>query len=179
MLSPDMVDFSEIGGKIVTAKQHLKFHSIIYRKYFWKREKDCVYKHVGNGLIESERLPGSFFIIKTIDFKNVGYFDEDIFLYGEEGVIAQKIKSIGKTCLIDSNFYYIHNHRSSIPLGNVWERYRKDFSTILEGQKRYNNTMETICKKYYKGKYLYSLKLVGRINIMLLYVKRVIAYLKR
>lgn len=37
-------------------------------------------------------LPGSFFIIKFDVFKEIGFFDENTFLYCEERIVAKKIK---------------------------------------------------------------------------------------
>ena len=153
MLSPDRVDFSYIGGNIIPSKLFVLESSKIYVRYLYnKKNKYSVYNYAGNGLIESERLPGSFFIIKSNDFFRVGLFDEEMFMYGEENVLAIKLKNINKTCVIDLKYYYIHNHRSNISSKEeTWKKYAEKFDELIENQKKCNLTREIICKKYYNG----------------------------
>jgi len=58
-------------------------------------------------------LPGSFFIMKKDIFFQIGLFNEKIFLYGEEIVIANKIKKENLKLGLLFSSYYVHNHQTS------------------------------------------------------------------
>jgi len=63
-----------------------------------------------NKLSYVEVLPGSFFIIKMEPFKQIGYFDENTFLYCEERILAKKLMNAGYKQAIDFESFFIHNH---------------------------------------------------------------------
>lgn len=63
-----------------------------------------------NGLAKVEVIPGCFFIIKADIFEKVGCFDENVFLFNEENILAIKIKKLGMTNALSVNDSYIHNH---------------------------------------------------------------------
>jgi len=69
---------------------------------------------VDSNIVQTEAIAGSFFIIRTEDFMQVGGFDEKIFLYYEETVLGIKLKQINKKLAILKNEKFIHNHSSSI-----------------------------------------------------------------
>lgn len=69
---------------------------------------------VDSNIVQTEAMAGSFFIIRTEDFMQVGGFDEKIFLYYEETVLGIKLKQINKKLAILKNEKFIHNHSSSI-----------------------------------------------------------------
>jgi GT2 family glycosyltransferase len=55
-----------------------------------------------NKLYETEERPcywvsGCFMIIKSIDYINAEYFDENTFLYGEEMILAERLKKINRS----------------------------------------------------------------------------------
>ena len=56
---------------------------------------------------------GCLFFVRTEDFVKVGLFDENIFLYGEENILAFKIHSIGKRLGIAGGATFIHDHREA------------------------------------------------------------------
>nr|CAD67946.1 putative rhamnosyl transferase [Thermotoga sp. RQ2] len=55
-------------------------------------------------------LPGSFFIIKFDVFKEIGFFDENTFLYCEERIVAKKLKEKGFKQALDFETFYLHFH---------------------------------------------------------------------
>jgi Predicted glycosyltransferases len=65
-------------------------------------------------IMEVDIIPGSFFGIKADVFKDIGYFDENVFLYYEENILGLKIKESGyKTAIITTNTF-LHKHSISI-----------------------------------------------------------------
>lgn len=63
---------------------------------------------------EVEVVPGSFFVIKSKVMEEIKLFDEDTFLYGEENILAYKLRNKGYTNYILNEYSYIHNHSISI-----------------------------------------------------------------
>lgn len=67
------------------------------------------------GIIEYEVPSGAFFIVNTKTFLEVGMFDEDTFLYGEEEILGFKIKQLGKCFILDCG--YSVNHFQGLSTG--------------------------------------------------------------
>lgn len=61
-----------------------------------------------------DAIPGSFFMICAVKFKEIGLFDENTFLYYEENILAYRIKEKGYKQLLLTNEIYLHNHSVSI-----------------------------------------------------------------
>lgn len=136
------------------------------------------YNTYKKGLLEVQVIPGSFFIIRTSVFRNIGYFDENMFMYNEEIVLGMKLKKIGVLSVIDSTLYYEHNH-PKYTKKEVYEHYRNNFSKI---KKMYNINYQSknyVCRTYYKKRGLILLKTVNIINYILLYGKHLLSFVYR
>ncbi len=134
---------------------------IIHRKL---RKKLLFYdeKCYKNDITFVEVLSGCFFIIRSDALQKVGYFDENIFLYYEENVIAAKLKNKGFKSVIDNNVNIIHNH--SITVDNNMSRIRK-YKELKKSQKYFH--------KNYSYSSLFgiiSLYITDRIMLLLLYL---------
>ncbi|SHI82477.1 glycosyltransferase [Parasporobacterium paucivorans] len=86
-----------------------------------------------------EAIHGSFFIVKRQVFQDVEYFDENVFLYGEETILGIKIKQLGKKELIDTRYKYYHNHQYSI----------EDESKVIQNGKIMYSSLRYLFLKYY------------------------------
>lgn len=53
---------------------------------------------------------GSFFMIKAALIQQMGFLDEEIFMYGEENLLAIKLKKMGYREAIDIHSKFEHNH---------------------------------------------------------------------
>ena len=56
-------------------------------------------------------VEGCLFFIRTKDFESVGLFDEKIFLFCEEDLLAGKIKALGKKAGVLNDVTFIHAHK--------------------------------------------------------------------
>jgi hypothetical protein len=61
-----------------------------------------------------EVIPGSLVIYRTRAFVEAGMYDENIFLYTEERVIARRLALAGYSTALNGNDYFIHYHSMSI-----------------------------------------------------------------
>lgn len=80
------------------------------------REKYIFYpaNYYGKETTEVEVLSGCFFAIKSKTLEEVGFFDENLFLYYEENVLSKKLEEKGLVSLIDNQTIVLHNHSVTI-----------------------------------------------------------------
>lgn len=93
-----------------------------------------------NDITKVDVVSGCFFIIKADILKNIGYLDENVFLYYEESILAKKIEKIGKDIVVCNNIEIIHNH--SVSVNKSIKKINK-FKILAKSQryyhKHYNN----------------------------------------
>jgi GT2 family glycosyltransferase len=91
-------------------------------------------------LVEAGVVEGSFFIMRTRDYKEIGGFDERTFLYAEEIILAKKLKDTGKKVGVLTKERYDHLHSTSI---------RKEYKS--RKRKAFPNFYKSFCiyNKYY------------------------------
>ncbi len=65
-------------------------------------------------VVEAGVVEGSFFVIRTEDYKAVEGFDERTFLYAEEIILARRLKDIGRKVGVLTKERYDHLHSASI-----------------------------------------------------------------
>lgn len=110
-------------------------------------------------------VTGSFFIIKKKVFEEIGFFDENTFLYNEENILAIKLKRIGYRFSISINDYFFHNHVYTNTL-NLKGRFR--IEKILFDSTKY------LIKKYYDKNlisFLYLMRFIKKTEITIFYLK--------
>lgn len=84
-------------------------HRHIRNKYIFYKED-----HYKNEISYVDVVSGCFFLMKTSVLEDIGYLDDNVFLYYEENILAKKIKNIGKKNIIVNGVHIIHNHSVSI-----------------------------------------------------------------
>ena len=106
------------------------------------------YTKLNEPFSEVDVLPGSLLIAKSAVWKAVNGFDEDTFLYGEESLLAYKVKEHGFKNYLLNNCSYVHNH-STIINQNI-KSYFKKMKLLYEANCVYNrkclrtNTVQNI-----------------------------------
>ncbi|EGP5048108.1 glycosyltransferase family 2 protein [Enterococcus faecium] len=65
-------------------------------------------------IIKADALPGSLFVIRADVFKEIGFFDENTFLYYEENILGIKLKQHNYEMGLLTNCKYLHNHAATI-----------------------------------------------------------------
>lgn len=68
----------------------------------------------GKEIIDTEFLYGSLFGISAMVFREIGGFDESVFLYCEERILGRKLKDRGYCLAIDTSVSYLHRHAVSV-----------------------------------------------------------------
>lgn len=88
--------------------------------------------------IVTEMLPGSFFVIKSNCFIDIGMFDENVFLYCEERILGYRLKKAGYIAIKRADLSYIHAHAVTTSKAiNLINRYKILFKSRLYYQEVY------------------------------------------
>lgn len=87
------------------------FRKIFHIKYEGKYRAYCEkIKNSPRILNQVWAVEGSLFFIRTKDFERIGLFDEQIFMFYEENIIAEKFKALGRKIGVANDITYIHDH---------------------------------------------------------------------
>lgn len=116
-----ILDCSFIGRKI---NQLCAFYKIDYNKE----------------VIEVETVPGSFWGIRSKILKEIGFLDENVFLFYEENILGLRLRELGYKEGILTRDSYLHKHSVSI----------KKSLDIVKGHKIYLESKYYFEKKYRK-----------------------------
>jgi GT2 family glycosyltransferase len=98
------------ASKIPNFSESLLLMTNITRIFNYKHFMNLVYmdKMPYNKPFDAEVVSGAFFIINSSYFKQIGYFDNRTFLYGEERLIGYKLRSIGKIFCVCPKYIVQH-----------------------------------------------------------------------
>lgn len=110
------------------------FYKKLERKYHYYPEQ-----HYQKRSTEVDVVSGCFFLIKSKVLEQIGFFDENVFLYYEENIIAKKIKDIKKKEIILNGVEVIHNH--SVTIDKSLKRYQK-LKQLKRSQEYYVKTYQ-------------------------------------
>lgn len=107
----------EMGWKLTSPiKGALMYLPFVYK--IMRKIKTHTYYYPDSHYIRNESyvdvVTGCFFAIKGNIFKKIDFFDENIFLYNEEEVLARKLKEFGYKTLLMNNLEVVHEHSVSI-----------------------------------------------------------------
>ena len=87
-------------------------------------------------------VSGCCFMIRSDDFKRIGYLDTNIFLYYEEDILAYKLLKINKFTRIISDAIIVHNHSTIVKKeGSAFIRFHRFLSSqyVLKKYSGINN----------------------------------------
>ena len=133
---------------------------VIHRKI---RKKTLFYRddHYNQKISYVEALSGCFFIIRADVLKQVDFFDENIFLYYEENVLAVKLKKAGFKSIIVNDVNVVHNH--SVTIDNSINRIKK-YKILKKSQKYFHKNYS-----HFSLFGIISLYITDKIMLILLY----------
>lgn len=151
-INNNILNMDKIAWKIPTLRQEILDNFSIY-KHLKKYQRKYIINEDKVAYVDV--VSGCFFVIKKEDFIEIGLFDENLFLYFEENVLASKIKKINKKVGINFECIYYHNH-----LGK--EIYLNDYRNKIKDFKFFSRSRRYFVKNYCKyGKQFYWLLYIG------------------
>ena len=85
----------------------------LYKKY---QKRHLMYQdsYYNKDISKVGTVSGCFFAISSKHLEEMGYFDENVFLYYEENIMGVKTKDLGKNIIVANNIDVIHDHAVSI-----------------------------------------------------------------
>ena len=98
-------------------------------------------KDYENEILEVEAISGAFFIIRENLLKQINYFDENVFLFYEEDILAKKMKEIGYSVVSLNSEKFIHFESQTI--GKTFNYYKK-MSQLFKSKMYYHITYNNI-----------------------------------
>ena len=137
----------------------------LYKKY---QKRHLMYQdsYYNKDISKVGTVSGCFFAISSKHLEEMGYFDENVFLYYEENIIGVKTKDLGKNIIVANNIDVIHEHAVSID--KSLKRIKK--YDILKNSQYY---FEKTYNHASKGE-LFLLKLTSKITRIILLIKYMI-----
>lgn len=110
-------------------------------KHVFRRKQSAV--TCGKGVIDTEFLYGSLFGIDAGVFREIGGFDELVFLYCEERILGRRLQEKGYRLAIDTGVSYVHRH--SVSVNRSISKIRQ-VKTLYQSRQYYYQEYETIGK---------------------------------
>lgn len=89
-------------------------------------------------------VKGSFLAVRLRDFIDVGGFDEGVFLFCEERILAKKMKDAGKKVGVVPSAKYLHNH--SVSINKSYKKRRLQMKLLYKSRLYYNERYEGVNK---------------------------------
>ena len=146
--APRMYDINDnphqlSGWRIRTLKGDIMDSSLLLTEIF---QKPHIERYTSNELSEDiayvDCVAGSFFIIRHSIFKKVGYFDENTFLYFEEDILGNKIKTSGYKNVVLNTCRF--KHYESVTVDKNMS-FMKKYKNLQKSKKYYHLTYNNRC----------------------------------
>jgi len=128
------------GFRIPTPMQDVKQNIVYFGKKVLTNELSYPDNYYYKNLSKVEAVSGCIFAITSKHLKDIGYFDEGVFLYYEENILGVETKRLNKKIVVCNNIDVIHNH--SVSIDKSVKRIKK-YDILKTSQayfeKKYNN----------------------------------------
>ncbi len=117
-------------------------------------------------------IAGSFFMANHKKFKEIGYFDENTFLFFEEDILSKRLNKVGYEIYSLNNIKFIHYESQTIGKAmNVFKKVNILFDSKIYYHKCYNNANEFEVFVFCILKYIRKFELLFEIPIRKLFKK--------
>jgi len=107
--------------------------------YYFLRKGEYSNEEYRNKELEVEAISGAFFLIKSSVFKQLGLFDENIFLFYEEDILGHKLKNLEYKTYSLNNISFTHYESTSIKqVFSYYKKIQQLHKSKMYYQKEYN-----------------------------------------
>ncbi len=153
----------------IPTKKEIVLNHFMFNK---RKKKNMRLPMCADNAALTECLAGCFYLAKASVMKEIGYLDENVFLYNEENILGIKCKRNGYKEVIVLDQFYIHNH--------IWksERSKSLKSRLLISNQGYKSR-KYLCQTYYNSKLLPLLSIIQLANTMVLIFSAAKAFFTR
>ena len=110
IISPKIIDLNTKNSQGPYFKEYILFNLIetLIPIFFFLRKQ--IEKYLNKQSRYVYRTMGSFLLVDSKIFKDIGFFDENTFLGFEEDILAEKLKLINKKFYYLADEYVLHDH---------------------------------------------------------------------
>lgn len=116
IVGPTIIQGNDLnrGFKIPTPWQDIKQNIVFFGKRVLTNELSYPDNYYHKDISKVDTVSGCFFMISSKHLEDMGYFDENVFLYYEENIMGIKTKKLKKNIIVCNNIDVIHDHSVSI-----------------------------------------------------------------
>ena len=168
IVGPTIIQGNDLnrGFKVPTPWQDIKQNIVFWGKRVLANELNYPDNYYHKDISKVDTVSGCFFMISSKHLEEMGYFDENVFLYYEENIMGIKTKRLKKNIIVCNNVDVVHDHSVSI-------------DKSLKRIKKYDilKTSQEYFEKTYNGASrieLFFLKIFRYLTRILLLIKYVI-----
>lgn len=119
------------GWKLTSAFTDLKLNIPLLNRIYRKKSIHYDKNYFKKSEVVVDVIYGCFFMIESNILKDINYFDDKVFLYYEEYILAHKLKGINKLSKVNTSIYVEHLHNATI--GSNLSKLKK-YKTYKESQ---------------------------------------------
>lgn len=153
------------GWSIPSSKELVTDHCLFRRH----KAKSQTLKMIGYSVAQVDCVVGCFFMADVKILQEVGFLDENVFLYNEENILGIKLKRAGYVEAVVLDQFYIHNHDYKQE-NNENISFKKKISTTKNGYV----SRKYLCKTYYSRillPLLWFVEMLNRLYLIMCYLK--------
>lgn len=164
---PNGENQSIIAWRIPTASQEILSFSFILNRLLGSGKFYDKSYFIDKDFVFVEVVQGSLLMIDANVMIKYGMYDEDFFLYGEEQVLATKMKEAKYKSVILLNQCFIHNHSQTISksFNSFYKRKKLSLNSKLLYLKKYHQKSSSFI--YFASVFLYFIIIVENIVVYL------------
>lgn len=165
VLGPVVCQGKEIsrGWKVPTPKQSIFMNLPVLGRKFEKKYTTYPEEHYKDDLSYVDAVSGCFFLIKSEVMKEIGDFDEQVFLYYEENILARKLQKTSYKTAIYNKVVILHDHSVSVDKNMS---YINKFKTLKTSQYYFEEKYNHATKMQ-----LRFLKWFGKLTLGTIYIR--------
>ena len=101
------------GWKLPTPGQDILENLVYFGRKFQKKRM-YPESHYQKKTSVVDVVSGCVFLMKASTIRDAGYFDENVFLYYEENIMARKLETLQLKSVLYNDITFVHNHSVSI-----------------------------------------------------------------
>lgn len=116
IVGPTIIQGNDLnrGFKVPTPWQDIKQNIVFWGKRVLANELNYPDNYYHKDISKVDTVSGCFFMISSKHLEDMGYFDENVFLYYEENIMGIKTKRLKKNIIVCNNVDVVHDHSVSI-----------------------------------------------------------------
>ncbi len=116
IVGPTIIQGNDLnrGFKIPTPWQDIKQNIVFFGKKVLTKELNYPADYYHKDISKVDTVSGCFFMISSKHLEEMGYFDENVFLYYEENIMGIKTRKLKKNIIVCNNVDVVHDHSVSI-----------------------------------------------------------------